>query len=134
MNWASVKLKFQQLFIQMIERQTVKFNYRKVFVPYGNTLRLCMVIINICYTLRLLGHMYAAEALVLMDQTSEALQHLSPDLISNNEEQFSKTGHCCCYCYLLLLLLCLLLSIATIYNIFSLKSVIISDIPYSRYY
>ena len=35
-NWASVKLKFQQLFVQMIQRQTVKFNYRKVFVLYGN--------------------------------------------------------------------------------------------------
>ena len=28
-------LKSQQLFIQMIERRTVKFNYCKVFVPYG---------------------------------------------------------------------------------------------------
>ena len=33
-NWASVKLKSQQLFIQTIRRRTVKFNYRKVFVPY----------------------------------------------------------------------------------------------------
>ena len=33
--WASVKLKFQQLFIQTIERQTVKFNYHKVFVLFG---------------------------------------------------------------------------------------------------
>ena len=34
-NWDSIKLKSQQLFIQTIERQTIKFNYRKVFVPYG---------------------------------------------------------------------------------------------------
>ena len=36
-NWASVKLKSQQLFIQTIERRTVKFNYCKVFMPYGST-------------------------------------------------------------------------------------------------
>ena len=34
-NWASVKLKSQQLFVQIIQRRTVKFNYRKVFVLYG---------------------------------------------------------------------------------------------------
>ena len=38
-NWGSVKLKSQQLFIQTIERRTVKFNYRKVFIPYGIILR-----------------------------------------------------------------------------------------------
>lgn len=45
---------------------------------------------NLSVTLMLLGHMYSAEALVLMDKTSEALQHLSPDLMSNSEEQLSK--------------------------------------------
>ena len=35
-NWDSVKLKSQQLFIQTIERRTVKFNYHKVFVSYGS--------------------------------------------------------------------------------------------------
>ena len=39
--------------------------------------------------------MYSAEALVLMDKTSEALQHLSPDLMSNSEEQLSKAGQYC---------------------------------------
>ena len=34
-NWASVKLKSQQHFVQTIQRRTVKFNYRKVFVLYG---------------------------------------------------------------------------------------------------
>ena len=34
-NWASIKLKSQQLSVQMIQRRTVKFNYRKVFVLYG---------------------------------------------------------------------------------------------------
>lgn len=42
---------------------------------------------------RLLGHLYAAEALVLLDHTSEALQHLSLDLIPLNEEQNNKGGY-----------------------------------------
>ena len=42
---------------------------------------------------RLLGHLYAAEALVMLDHTSEALQHLSPDHVINNDEQTSKKGY-----------------------------------------
>ena len=53
--------------------------------------------------------MYAAEALVLLDQTSEALQHLSADLISNNEEQFSKAVVICCW--LLVVVCCCIASI-----------------------
>ena len=32
---ASIKLKYQQLFIQKIKRRTIKINYRKAFMPYG---------------------------------------------------------------------------------------------------
>lgn len=53
---------------------------------------------------RLLGRLYAAEALVLMDKVSEALEHLSPENIKDlsfefafdhsgaNEEQMLKTS------------------------------------------
>ena len=39
-NWASVKLKSRQLLIQTIERRTVKFKYRKVFVPYSIAIKI----------------------------------------------------------------------------------------------
>ena len=41
---------------------------------------------------RLLGNLYVAEALVMLDHTSEALQYLSPDHVINNDEQTGKTG------------------------------------------
>lgn len=41
-----------------------------------------------------MGHLYAAEALVVLDQTTEALQHLSQDLIPNNDEQQTSKAGC----------------------------------------
>lgn len=47
-----------------------------------------MVIIGCLF--RLLGHLYAAEALVLMDKLTEAIEHLNPDLVSDISIEFPK--------------------------------------------
>lgn len=63
-----------------------------------------LLLSNIISIFRLLAHLYAAEALVLLDKISEALEHLSPENIkdlsfdipldqkSSNEEQLLKTN------------------------------------------
>ena len=34
---------------------------------------------NVVYCYRMLGHLYAAEALVLLDKISDAIEHLNPE-------------------------------------------------------
>ena len=37
---------------------------------------------NLCGVHKMLGHLYAAEALVLTDRISDAIEHLNPDLVT----------------------------------------------------
>ena len=40
----------------------------------------------------LLGHLYAAESLILQDRMSEAMEHLDPELLSSSWETVGRTG------------------------------------------
>ena len=40
----------------------------------------------------LLGHLYAAESLILQDRMTEAMEHLDPELLSSSWDSVGKTG------------------------------------------
>ena len=45
--------------------------------------------------LEFLGHVYSAEALVLLDRVQEALKHLNPESVSDITYNTPSSGKCC---------------------------------------